>query len=124
MKSLLSVSGAVVLFNDGRINIIFVHAHFHLERRRVLREFPPSEMVEIEHDAKADADGIRNFQYGKAGCHLRQKAGVNIQKQLADADIGVKRHNGKRSSDKRKNADENRLAPGKPRVFLMRVLVR
>ena len=38
--------------------IILVDPHFHLERRRVLREFPPSEMVEIEHDAKADADGI------------------------------------------------------------------
>ena len=58
MKSLLSFTGAVVLFENGRIDIILVDPHFHLERRRVLREFPPSEMVEIEHDAKADADGI------------------------------------------------------------------
>ena len=47
-----------------------------------------------------------------------------IQKQLADADVGVEGHNGKRSSDKRKDADQNRFAPADPGVFLTRILVR
>ncbi len=50
--------------------------------------------------------------------------GCKHQKQLADADVGVEGHNGKRSSDKRKDADQNRFAPADPGVFLTRILVR
>ena len=62
------------------------------------------------------APKIRASSAGENGC--------KHPKTARGRDVGVEGHNGKRSSDKRKDADQNRFAPADPGVFLTRILVR
>ena len=114
----VSFLAAVRLFDDRGVDIIFIGAHFHFHRRRILCQLPVSEMVEEQDDTDADSKRIGNLQYGKSRGIPASEQLIDIVKQRPDIHIGLKGHDGKTGADKSDHADQRYFQKTEKFIFL------